>query len=217
MDYWLLSDKQNDIVAYSDSNYYKLNSKPGRMINHPSFIVCSFRNTDENNLRNVERLFPDEPQKITLDTRPVNVGLSQKDLRKEKLKNPVVERTEAPDFNDTFEPVPFNSNIPELAFTPGKAEVKGYASAVDVESRLKRIDYNDNLCYVKNFNPNSDLKTHFEILKKDYRIPVRTIGENECSNIDIPEKKGDEYVFELGNTDERFFYNNTRRKTQKDW
>ena len=48
-------------------------------------------------------------------------------------------------------------------------------NAIDVESRLKRIDYNDNLCYVKNFNPNGDLKTHFDILKKD-RIPVRTVG-----------------------------------------
>ena len=49
------------------------------------------------------------------------------------------------------------------SFYTGKAEASGYAKAIDVESRLKRIDFNDNLCYVKTYNPNSDLKTHYEI------------------------------------------------------
>lgn len=217
MDYWLLSDKQNKIRAHTDSNLYEISSTPDKMINHPPFLVCSFRNTDENNLRNVERLFPDEPQKITLDTRPVNVGLSKMDLRKEKLENVVASRTEAPNYDNSFNPLPFNANIPTLAFTPGKAEASGYAKAIDVESRLKRIDFNDNLCYVKNYNPNSDLKTHYEILKKDYRIPIRKIGANKCVDLELPSVEKDEYQFELGNTAEKFFYNNTRRKTQKDW
>ena len=217
MDYWLLDDNQNEIVAHSNSNFYDISKEPEKMIHHAPFLVCSHTNTDENNFRNVERLFPDQNQEIILDERPVNVGLSQKDLRETKLENPVSKKTEAPDFNDTFEPVAFKDNVPEIPYTPGKAEYSGYAASVDLESRLKRIDYNDNLCYVKNFNPNSDLKTHYDILKKDYRIPVRTIGENECTNLELPRREGNVYVFEQGNKGDRFFYNNTRRKTQNDW
>ena len=217
MDYWLLSENKNKIVAQDDSNYHGVDLKDETVINHPPLVVCRFKNTDENNFRNVERIFPDKPLKNVIDPRPVTVGLSQKDLRKTKLVNEVSERKEAPDFNDTFEPLPFNEDIPELAFTPGKAEFSGYATAVDLESRLKRIDFNDNLCYVKEYNPNSDLKTHYEVLKKDYRVPVRIHGENECSNLEVPEREGENYKFELGNTSERFFYNNTRRKTQNDW
>lgn len=217
MDYWLLDDNQNEIVAHSNSNFYDISKEPEKMIHHAPFLVCSHTNTDENNFRNVERLFPDQNQEIILDERPVNVGLSHKDLRETKLENPVSKKTEAPDFNDTFEPVAFKDNVPEIPYTPGKAEFAGYAASVDLESRLKRIDYNDNLCYVKNFNPNSDLKTHYDILKKDYRIPVRTIGENECTNLELPRREGNVYVFEQGNKGDRFFYNNTRRKTQNDW
>jgi len=217
MDYWLLDDNQNEIVAHSNSNFYDISKEPEKMIHHAPFLVCSHTNTDENNFRNVERLFPDQNQEIILDERPVNVGLSHKDLRETKLENPVSKKTEAPDFDDTFEPVAFKDNVPEIPYTPGKAEFAGYAASVDLESRLKRIDYNDNLCYVKNFNPNSDLKTHYDILKKDYRIPVRTIGENECTNLELPRREGNVYVFEQGNKGDRFFYNNTRRKTQNDW
>ena len=217
MDYWLLDDNQNEIVAHSNSNYYDISKEPEKMIHHEPFLVCSHTNTDENNLRNVERLFPDQNQEIILDERPVNVGLSKMDLRNNKLENSVSKKTAVEDATDTFEPVAFKDNIPEIPFTPGKAEFAGYAASIDLESRLKRIDYNDNLCYVKNFNPNSDLKTHYDILKKDYRIPVRTIGENKCTNFELPMREGDKYVFELGNKGEKFFHYNTRRKTQNDW
>lgn len=217
MDYWLLSDKQNNIVGSNEPDFHGIDLKDEKMINHPPLMICSFTNTDENNMRNVSRLYPDKPLENVIDPRPVTVGLSQKDLRKNKLENEVVKRKEAPDFDDTFNPVPFKEKIPEIEFTPGKAEFSGYAAAVDVESRLKRIDFNDNRCYVKNYNPNSDIKTHYEVLKKDYRVPVRTLGENECTNLETPDKKDDKYQFELGNTAERFFYNNTRRKTQNDW
>ena len=217
MDYWLLSDKQNNIVASNESNFHEIDLNDEKMINHPPLIICSFRNTHENNVRTEERLFPNKALENVIDPRPVTVGLSQQDLRKEKLENEVSKKETAPDFDDTFNPVPFNENIPALAFTPGKAEFSGYAATVDVESRLKRIDYSDNKCYVKEYNPYSDIKSHYGIIKKDYRVPVRTLGENKCSNLETPDKVENEYQFELGNTAERFFYNNTRRKTQNDW
>ena len=57
MDYWLLDDNQNEIVAHFDSNYYDISKEP-KMIHHEPFLICSHTDTDENNLRNVERLFP---------------------------------------------------------------------------------------------------------------------------------------------------------------
>ena len=64
--------------------------------------------------------YTNKPLENVIDPRPVTVGLSQKDLRKNKLKNEVA-REEVLDFDNTFNPIAFNENIPALAFTPGKA------------------------------------------------------------------------------------------------
>ena len=39
----------------------------------------------------------------------------------------------------------------DVPFTSGKADPRLYFAAIDTESKLKRIDYSDNLCYVKNY------------------------------------------------------------------
>ena len=39
MDYWLLSDKQNKIVAHNEPNFHGVDLNDEKMINHPSLIM----------------------------------------------------------------------------------------------------------------------------------------------------------------------------------
>lgn len=201
MDYWLLGDNQNDIIAHSDSNYHSKDLRVEPMIKHEPMLYCSFRNTDENNTRTFDRIFPEEKLEIVLDERQCNVGLCHTDLRKVKYCNSVTRDNKVKDTSDEAEFVPFVKKVPPVKLSSGTAEYKKYASSIDVESRLKRVDFNDNLCYVKDYKPNTNLLSHYEILKKDYRIPVRTIGPQECGNFR-----------DLKHDDDTLFHNVTKRK-----
>lgn len=201
MDYWLLGDNENNIIAHSDSNYHSKDLKDEPMIQHDPMLYCSFRNTDENNSRTFGRIFPKDKLENVLDERHCNVGLCHTDLRKEKFCNSVTKNQFVKDASDKAEFVPFVEKAPQIKLSSGLSEFKKYAASIDVESRLKRIDFNDNLCYVKDYKPNSDLLSHYEIIKKDYRIPVRIIGAYECGNFQ-----------ELQHDDETLFHNVTKRK-----
>ena len=67
------------------------------------------------------------------------------DLRNKKLENSVSKKQKyrTPRHSNL---VVFKDNIPEIPYNFRKAEYAGYAASIDLESRLKRIDYNGNLC-----------------------------------------------------------------------
>tara|TARA_B100000989_G_C19493508_1_gene450902 strand:+ start:84 stop:881 length:798 start_codon:yes stop_codon:yes gene_type:complete len=133
--------------------------------------------------------------------------------------------------NNNVNPVNIVNNVNnvnqqvDVPFTSGKADPRLYFAAIDTESKLKRIDYSDNLCYVKNYiSQDTPAGGDKEVFDKDYRTPIRIFGRMECGNLSVPKQNPEtkNYYFpqdfmradQIQNT---MFYNNTRRKTMNHW
>ena len=123
----------------------------------------------------------------------VKVGYTQ-DLRKEKF----CKEQDNEDFGKAHDasnlvgkegqPVDLSQFSGMNPFSSGKGDPRFYFKAIDTESRLQRIGYADNLCYVKDFRsqevPHGGDK---EVFDKDFRTP-RIGGRLECGNLEIPDQ-----------------------------
>ena len=221
---------ENGHVDPDDGDYQSKDLAADRMVQHERLLICNYELDVLSNERQFERIFSDHNFENVLDPRYCNVGICTQDLRKEKFCSKKVEQ--APDFTNDVVPNVNNGSVGAGAgagnlapFTTGKGDPRFYFKAIDTESRLKRIGYADNLCYVKDFRsqdvPEGGDK---EVFDKDFRTPIRLGGRLECGNLEIPdqcsETKNYYYPQNFMRDDQlksKMFHNNTRRKTMNDW
>lgn len=211
MDYFLLDDKES--YNLSGTDYHGIDLNDEKMIGHEPFYICGYQNHIENNEREFSRIFPkNHTFTNVLDPRECTVGICHMDLRNEPFCDKIREKPEPKDANNDFETVPFNPNSPQVQLTSGKLERDTFIKSTDVENRLKKTDFKDTKCFVKDYKKNSNINN--ELAKKDYLIPVRPKGAVECGTFREFSTLRDEFEVD---PDDRFFYNNTKRKTLSNW
>ena len=145
---------ENGHVDPDDGDYQSKDLVADRMVQHEPLLICNYELDVLNNERQFDRIFSDHQFENVLDPRYCNVGICTQDLRKEKFCSKKVEQ--APDFTNDVVPNVNNGSVGAGAgnlapFTTGKGDPRFYFKAIDTESRLQRIGYADNLCYVKDF------------------------------------------------------------------
>ena len=222
---------ENGHIDPDDGDYMSKDLTADRMVQHEPLLICNYELEDLSNERQFDRIFSDHKFENVLDPRFCKVGSCTQDLRKEKFckeqdnedfgrardaSNLVGEEGQKVDLSN------FSGMNP---FTSGKSDPRFYFKAIDTESRLQRIGYADNLCYVKDFRsqevPEGGDK---EVFDKDFRTPIRLGGRLECGDLEIPDQcdktKLYYYPQDFMRDDQyksTMFYTNTRRKTQNDW
>jgi hypothetical protein len=178
MTYFLLN---NDNTSLGD--YHSKNLEETPMVNHPSFIAYSYELEEQLNREQFARIFKETPLKNVIDPRQCSVGSCHTDLRDEKFCSKIVQK-DVKDTDNVFIPVPPNLKDIDLKMelTSGKDDPAHFLATIDIDSKLKNIDYKDNLCYVKDYKENSyiDVEPHKTVFDKDYRIPLRTLGDVPC-------------------------------------
>ena len=187
MDFLLPQNGKIDQPINAKYHGIDLNDEP--VIQHEPLLIC---NSWLDSVEDIS-MFPTEQQKFKnrLDSRPSFddklCGAVNNTKKTEGNLNVVgdkpttqVSSNVGPGYDDYI----YNLEYPECTpppFTSGKADPIIYFANIDVESALKRIDYADNKCFVKNYNKNR-IDCHPQILDKDYRVPVRIPEISKCIN-----------------------------------
>jgi hypothetical protein len=205
--------KGNGAKNPSDGPYYNINRVEEPMIKHPSFLYSDYTVFDTINTNKFERIFPENKMNNIPDMRPISVNVSNVDTRinNKHMNNKVVNTC------NKFVELPPTDINKKVHLSSGKLDADTYFNNIDVESRLKNIDFNDTRCFVKDYKKNSDLKVHPEIIEKDYRIPVIGTNINKQCNFSIPENCDNSGNYHFNDVCEKMFNNNTRAKTLNSW
>lgn len=197
-----------------DGPYYNINRVEEPMIKHPSFLYSDYTVFDTINTNKFKRIFPENKMKNIPDMRPVSVHVSNIDVR---TNNKVNNNINVNNSTNNFIEVPSSEINKKVQLSSGKLDADTYFNNIDVESRLKNIDFNDNRCFVKDYKKNSDLKVHSEIIEKDYRIPVIGTNINKQCNFSLPENCDNNGNYHFNDVCQKMFNNNTRAKTLNSW
>ena len=207
--------------------HHSIDLKDETMIKHAPLLTYTYDQNLNNNNRMYSRIFPTQNLNNAIEPRYTSKNVCTIDLRKKDKKDEQnVKETErkVADATNEYKEGSCNREFKQVQLSSGRLDADGYFSNIDIESRLKNIDYKDNLCYVKDYKKCSDIKAHPEIINKDYRIPVTNTNINYKCQFQIPEKCDTPRHYYLGQFDESdhtvcetFFNNNTRSKTLKQW
>ena len=160
------------------------------LVQHHPFLICNYKKNDENNNRLYDRVFPANNLPNLLDPRFQSVSLCDYKM------NPSIPKVE--DVDNTFtvleQSKPYNCSVP---LTSGRADPNQYFNNIDVESRLKRIDYKDNKCFTKDYKNKDSLKECSRIFDKDYRIPDRSSNADTCGTLQFPKECNIDTLYHL--------------------
>ncbi len=223
---------ENGHIDPDDGEYQSKDLVADKMVQHEPLLICNYELEVLSNQRQFDRIFSDHKFENVLDPRFCNVSICNQDLRNEPLCGKEEKEKnygKAPDFSNIIgnegKPQDLSGVSLTNPFTSGEGDPKFYFKSIDTESRLKRLGYSDNLCYVKDFRsqavPEGGDKVVFD---KDFRVPDRVCGRLECGNLEIPDQCDETKLYYYPQDfmrDDQFkgkmFYNNTRRKTMNDW
>ena len=134
------------------------------------YIYCEDTNQNTMNKKINERNYPDSPSQILLDPRPDRAALCPEFSKKQP-------RPEVLEFHPKCTP----------SLTPGKGDIGSYFNNIDVESRLKNIDYFDTKCANNVYKNDSDcldcrLSCHRNVFVKDEKVKLPERPRNKCIN-----------------------------------
>jgi len=194
------------------------------MIKHTPLLTYTYEPELNSNSRMYSRIFPEHNLNNVLEPRYTSKNLCHVDLRKKDEKEEKKAERKVANFTNEYKEGECNNEFKQVQLSSGKLDASVYFSNIDVESRLKNIDYKDNLCFVKDYKKCSDIKVHPKIVNKDYRIPVINTNINYKCQFEIPDKCDTPRHYYLGQFEESddkvcetFFNNNTRSKTLNNW
>jgi len=180
MTYFLLNNDNQHL-----GDYHSKELEDPQMINHPSFISYSYELEEQSNREQFARIFKENPLKNVIEPRQCSTSICHMDLRNDKFCSKIVQE-DVKDSDNTFSPVAVISPKYKMELTSGKDDPSKYFEAIDIESKLKNIDYKTNSCYVKDYKENSSISTnpYNNVFDKDYRIPLRVMGDMSCGTFD---------------------------------
>lgn len=157
-----------------------LNNHHGTNLPQPKvghqYIYCEDTQQNMMNKKINERNYPDAPSKILLDPRPDMTGLCPQFAKKQP-------KPEILEYHPRCTPT----------LTPGKGDIGTYFNNVDVESRLKNIDYFRTKCKTHVYKNDSNctdcrLSCHRNVLAKDESVELPERGRNKCINYTFKDK-----------------------------
>ena len=199
MTYFLLNNDNTTL-----GNYHSKNLEETPMVNHPSFISYSYELEEQISREQFARIFKETPLKNVIEPRQCSVSTCHTDLRDEKFCSKIVQK-DVKNTDNAFIPVPPNLKKElekelKMELSPGKDDPTHFLATIDIDSKLKNIDYKDNLCYVKDYKENSyiDVEPYKTVFDKDYRIPFRTLGDVPCG--DFKEDEDHEFILHINSS-----------------
>ena len=176
---FLLNNLDNS--QYENIALYHPENLENKKLPHP-FYVC--KHPTDNQIidpniyaRNIDS---DKVTNNILDPRPETTALS----RPKNLENhPILTKTE-----DNLKKL---KNDCEYPFMPLKADAHIYFKNIDIESRLKNIDYSRTKCKTNNYNQDPSCKDcvlscYKDILDKDHKVFIPERTPTKCVDVKFP-------------------------------